>query len=192
MRIIWEHNKGQFPAFDSCSWSLIASVTGPGNLDLKNLQGGTCLAVQWLRVWASTARSPSSVPSRGLRSHMPHGMAKNKWIKCIHLWLKKLPRVRLILSQSLGTTVLCNNHVNGKTASLLLSADILPSGLISSLEGPLVPRQTCKVAWSVGVIGLRLHHLTFFFFPMASAHQNNQNFMEIICCEKAGWLRSRP
>ena len=32
----------------------------------------------------------------------------------------------MILSQSLGITVLCSNHVNDKTASLLFSTEILP------------------------------------------------------------------
>ena len=31
----------------------------------------------------------------------------------------------MILSQSLGITVLCSNHVNDKTASLLFSTEIL-------------------------------------------------------------------
>ena len=47
----------------------------------KDLQSGDFMAVQWLRLHASTARAAVSIPGRGIRSHMPHGAAKNKKIK---------------------------------------------------------------------------------------------------------------
>lgn len=43
----------------------------------KDLQSGDFMAVQWLRLHASTARAAVSIPGRGIRSHMPRGAAKN-------------------------------------------------------------------------------------------------------------------
>ena len=62
--------KGSFPPSTHVHGHTV-SVDRAWKSGLKKIsQGGTCLAVQWLRVWASTARSPSSVPSRGAK--IPH------------------------------------------------------------------------------------------------------------------------
>ena len=39
---------------------------------------GTCLAVQWLGLCASTAVGVGSIPFRELRSSVPHSVAKKK------------------------------------------------------------------------------------------------------------------
>lgn len=89
----------------------------------------------------------------------------------------------MILSQSLGITVLCSNHVNDKTASLLFSTEILlvRADLQSDPQANMQSDLVCGCYRSL-FASLDL----FFFSFMASDHQNNQNFMEIICCEKAG------
>ena len=107
-----------------------------------------------------------------------------------------------MLSQGLETSVLGNDHGNASPRSLsrsLLMGSLLSScrsGLISSPGRPLdsqANRQNRLGAWSLGVISLCLLH--FFFFFLFCFHgfypPNNQHFWEIICCEKAGWLR-RP
>ena len=58
------------------------------------LEQGTSLAVQWLRLRASIAGDTGSIPGRELRSHMPHNTGKkfkNKikieleqdWVSCL-------------------------------------------------------------------------------------------------------------
>lgn len=58
--------KGSFPAFDSCPWS--QSLCGQG-LEIwilkKSLRVGLAWQSRWLRAWTSTARSTSSISSRG-------------------------------------------------------------------------------------------------------------------------------
>ena len=44
----------------------------------KTLGGGASLAVQWLRLCASTAEDVDLIPGWELRSHIPCGVAKKK------------------------------------------------------------------------------------------------------------------
>ena len=44
--------------------------TNSAKAELKIAKGGTCLAVQWLRLHASTAGVTCSIPGQGTRSHM--------------------------------------------------------------------------------------------------------------------------
>ena len=39
---------------------------------------GTSLAVQWLRLFASTARVVGLIPGQRTKTHMPHGVVKEK------------------------------------------------------------------------------------------------------------------
>ena len=49
------------------------------------MTGGTFLAVQWLRIWASTAKGPGSIPNRGTRiphaawTGQTHFLKSHKW-----------------------------------------------------------------------------------------------------------------
>ena len=52
----------------------------------KNNPGQTSLAVQWLRLHASTARDTGSVPGRGTK--MPHQKNKTEQNKKPRLWRK--------------------------------------------------------------------------------------------------------
>ena len=48
----------------------------PWEITFKDVEGGTSLAVQWLRFCTSNARGSGSIPGQKLRSYMLHGGAK--------------------------------------------------------------------------------------------------------------------
>ena len=60
-----------------CSFSILGG-SRTTFINLINIHIRSSLAVQWLRLQASTAGGGGSIPGWELRSHMPRGTAKNK------------------------------------------------------------------------------------------------------------------